>query len=89
VRWSTASSGKGIYEQTEAPRRLADADVGMFGAESSPSRSAPIALVVVRALRPGRLAAGARRRRQADARSIVAERANKWIVRPFRGLRPS
>ena len=28
------------------PRRLADAGVGMFGAESSPSRSAPIALVV-------------------------------------------
>src|SRR5437016_14268908 len=32
------------------PRRLTDADVGMFGAESSPSRSPPIALVVSSAL---------------------------------------
>jgi hypothetical protein len=32
------------------PRRLTDADVGMFGAESSPSRSATIALVVSSAL---------------------------------------
>ncbi len=32
------------------PRRLTDADVGMFGAESSPSRSATIALIVSSAL---------------------------------------
>src|SRR5205807_1207301 len=34
----------------EQPRRLADADVEVFGAESSSSRSAPIALVVSSAL---------------------------------------
>ena len=67
------------------PRRLTDADVGMFGAESSPSRSAPIALVVSSAL-CGQVAS---RQAHADVATPTpvdrAERANKWVVLALSG----
>ncbi|MEA2922860.1 MAG: hypothetical protein QOF07_2832, partial [Bradyrhizobium sp.] len=67
------------------PRRLADADVGMLGAKSSPSRSAHIGLVVSSAL------AGHVPSRQAHADVATptpvdrAERANKWVVLALSG----
>src|SRR5437773_5461644 len=67
------------------PRRLADAGVGMFGAESSPSRSAPIALVVSSAL----CGQAASRQAHADVATPTpvdrAERANKWVVLALSG----
>src|SRR6266480_5538252 len=67
------------------PRRLADADVGMFGAESSPSRSAPIALVVSSAL----CGQAASLQAHADVATPTpvdrAERANKWVVLALSG----
>ena len=66
------------------PRRLADADVGMFGA-SSPSRSGPIALVVSSTL----CGQAASRQAHADVATSTpvdrAERANKWIVLALSG----
>jgi len=64
---------------------LPDADVGMFGAESNPLRSAPIAFVVSSAL----CGQAASRQAHADVTRPTpvdrAERANKWKVirRPF------
>jgi MFS family permease len=67
------------------PRRLADADVGMFGAESSRSRSAPIALVVSSAL----CGQAASRQAHADVATPTpvdrAECANKWVVLALSG----
>jgi EmrB/QacA subfamily drug resistance transporter len=66
-------------------RRLADADVGMFGTESSSSRSAPIALVVSSAL----CGHAASRQAHADVATPTpvdaAERANKWVVLALSG----
>jgi len=58
--WVTLRPSKASMSKQKQPRRLTDADVGMFGAESSPSRSATIALIVSSALcGPCRLAPGA------------------------------
>jgi EmrB/QacA subfamily drug resistance transporter len=66
-------------------RRLADADVGVFGAASSPSRSATIALVVSSAL----CCQAASRQAHADVATPTpvdrAERANKWVVLALSG----
>src|SRR5438552_15250910 len=70
------------------PRRLADADVEVFGAESSSSRSAPIALVVSSAL----CGHAASRQAHVDVAPPThvdpAERANKWVVLPLSGTAP-
>ncbi|HEX3663848.1 MAG TPA: hypothetical protein VHU23_01265, partial [Rhizomicrobium sp.] len=67
------------------PRRLADADVGMFGAKSNPSRSATIALVVSSAL----CCQAASRQAHVDVATPTpvdhAERANKWVVLALSG----
>src|SRR6266550_6704256 len=67
------------------PRRLADADVEVFGAESSSSRSAPIALVVSSAL----CGHAASRQAHVDVATPThvdpAERANKWVVLTLSG----
>src|SRR2546421_8720011 len=69
----------------EQPRRLADADVEVFGAESSSSRSAPIALVVSSAL----CGHAASRQAHVDVATPThvgpAERANKWVVLTLSG----
>src|SRR5438094_9893074 len=69
----------------EQPRRLADADVEVFGAESSSSRSAPIALVVSSAL----CGHAASRQAHVDVATPAhvdpAERANKWVVLTLSG----
>jgi len=44
------ATAKASMSKQKQPRRLPDAGVGMFGAEPSPSRSAPIAPVVSSAL---------------------------------------
>jgi EmrB/QacA subfamily drug resistance transporter len=65
--------------------RLADADPGIFNAKSSPSRSAPIALVVSSVL----CGQSASRQAHADVATLTpvdrAERANKWIVLALSG----
>jgi len=67
------------------PRRLAHADVGVFDAASSPSRSATIALVVSSAL----CGHAASRQAHADLAASTpvdrAERANKWVVLALSG----
>jgi EmrB/QacA subfamily drug resistance transporter len=67
------------------PRGVAGASVGMFGAESSPSRSAPIDLVISSAL-CGRAAS---HQAYADAATLTpvdrAESANKWVVLALSG----
>jgi hypothetical protein len=67
------------------PRRLADADAGIFGAASSSSRSLPTALVVSSAL----CGNAASRQAHADLATPTpvdtAERANKWVVLALSG----
>src|SRR5207253_7376682 len=78
-------TAKASMSKQKQPRRLADAGVGMFGAESSPSRSAPIALVVSSAL----CGQAASRQAHADVATPTpvdrAERANKWVVLALSG----
>src|SRR6476619_3437707 len=78
--------GRQAYmSKQKQPRRLADADVGVFGAASSPSRSATIALVVSSAL----CCQAASRQAQVDVATPTpvdhAERANKWVVLALSG----
>src|SRR5438270_4118774 len=74
----------GLVNQ-EQPRRLADVDAGMRGAESCPPRSAHLALVVSSAL----CAQAASHQAHADIATPTPvdrmERANKWVVLALAG----